>query len=224
MDMGNMTAVSMWSGGKDSCFAFYKARNSGYDIKYLLNFTSLENPGMSISHGLSAELIRNQAEAIGTPIMQRAASNKSYETVFKKTFSAMKKERINKFIFGDIYLREHRDWIERVCKDMEVEPIFPIWRTDTDRLIEEFIGAGFESIIVSTNKDLLGEEWLGRKIDRSFTADISRMGTIDPCGEKGEFHTFVYNGPIFKKPLEFALGQKVLRDKRWFLRLNPAGL
>lgn len=214
-----MKAVSLWSGGKDSCFAFYKARNSGYDIKYLLNFTSSENPGTSISHGISAGLINDQASSVGVPILQRCAFTRTYEAEFKKTAIALKKEGIDKIVFGDIYLREHRDWIDKICGILKVEPIFPIWRTDTDALLKEFIDEGFESLIVSVRKDALGEKWLGKKLDAEFMDEIYKLADIDPCGEKGEFHTVVLNGPCFQKRIEIIETEMTASSTYWFLKI-----
>ncbi|TBR19743.1 ATP pyrophosphatase, partial [bacterium] len=117
------------------------------------------------------------------------------------------------------YLQEHRDWIDKVCAELKITPIIPLWDKDTSELISEFIKKGFKAIIVSTRSDMLGSEWLGREIDTEFAREIKSKGNIDLCGERGEFHTFVYDGPFFKNPLQFSLGNKALKGNRWYLEV-----
>jgi uncharacterized protein (TIGR00290 family) len=174
----------------------------------------------SRSHGISSRLLRLQAEAIGIPIIQRKTTWKTYEEEFKKSVSDFEREGLRVGVFGDIDLREHRDWVERVCKEMEIEPILPLWKGKREDLLKEFIQAGFKAIVVVTNARFLGQEWLGRQINKEFIEELKTLGNIDLCGEKGEYHTFVYDGPIFKRPVEFIAGKKILKNKHWFLELN----
>jgi len=214
-----MKVIGLWSGGKDSCFACYKAKLQGHRIISLINFADSDGTG-SVSHGLSADIIRKQARLIDIPFLQKAMPKKGYREAFKALIEDYKiKEGIEGIVFGDIYLQEHRDWIDKVCAELKVEPILPIWTQDTESLIKEIIGSGFKSIVVSIRKDILGEEWLGREIDDRFIKDLKAIGNIDLCGEKGEFHTFVYDGPIFKKPVEFTTGKKMLKNNHWFLEV-----
>jgi len=216
-----MKVISLWSGGKDSCFACYKAKQQGYQIISAVNFTNSDGRD-SVSHGLSANIIQRQASLIGIPLLQKAMPQKGYTDAFKVLVEELKaKEGIEGIVFGDIYLQEHRDWIDKVCGELKMEAILPIWTKDTERLVKEIIDAGFKSIVVSTRKDILGEEWLGREIDYKFINDINAIENIDLCGEKGEFHTFVYDGPLFKKPIEFIIGKKSLKNNRWFLEVLP---
>jgi uncharacterized protein (TIGR00290 family) len=213
-----MKVVSLWSGGKDSCFATYKAITLGYEILALFNFTQT-NGNHSLSHGLASEIIRRQTEAIGIPIVQKSMPEESYRREFIDIISIWKDERdVEGIVFGDIYLQEHKDWIDKVCQELEVKPILPLWGKDTQELILEIIDSGFEAIVVSTHARLLGKEWLGREIDKQFIAQLNPE--IDPCGEKGEFHTFVYNGPVFKKPVDFVFGKKIHKGIHWFLEIK----
>ncbi len=215
-----MKVVSLWSGGKDSCFACYKAKLQGYQVVSLINFTNYDGNG-SLSHGLSADIIQRQLRFIGIPFLQKPMSQKNYRDAFQALIQEYKiNEGIEGIIFGDIYLQEHKDWIDKVCAESEVKAILPIWTKDTGGLIKEIIDSGFKSIVVSVKKGLLGKEWLGRQVDHEFIKDLKKAGDIDPCGEKGEFHTFVYDGPIFRKPVEFVAGEKVLKDNHWFLKLS----
>ena len=215
-----MKVVSLWSGGKDSCFACYKAKQQGYQIISVINFTDSDRVN-SVSHGLSADIIQKQADLIDIPLLQKAMPKKGYKDAFKVLIEELKaREGIEGIVFGDIYLQEHRDWIDKVCEELRVEPILPIWTHDTEKLIRDIIDSGFKSIVVSTRKDILGEEWLGREIDDKFIKDLSAIGNVDLCGEKGEFHTFTYDGPIFKRKIEFDIGEKRLENGRWFLEIR----
>lgn len=217
-----MKAVSLWSGGKDSCFACYKAIGLGHQIAALFNFT---DPGSkrSLSHGLPAGLIFRQAGLTGIPLMQKAMPTETYRQDFKALISAWKKEQgIEGIVFGDIYLKEHKDWLDEVCRELEVKAILPLWGRDTRELALEIISSGFEPVVVATRADVLGKEWLGRTVDKKFLAEL-RPG-IDPCGENGEFHTLVTAGPIFKKGgISIEESKPVLREgtgKHWFLDIT----
>ena len=214
-----MKAISLWSGGKDSCFACYKAKLQGYQIISVVNFTNSDGID-SVSHGLSADIIQRQTNLIDIPLLQKTMPQKGYTDAFKVLVEELKtKEGIEGIVFGDIYLQEHRDWIDKVCNELKVEAILPIWTKDTERLVKEIIDSGFKSIIVSASKNILGEQWLGREINSRFIKDLKALKNIDLCGEKGEFHTFVYDGPLFKEKVKFNKGNKTLRDDRWFMEV-----
>jgi len=213
-----MKAFACFSGGKDSCLALHRALKN-FEIKYLLNMTS-EDGKHSRTHGISSNLLKLQAESIGIPIVQRKSSWKNYEQEFKKVISELKKENISYGIFGDIDLQEHRDWVERVCKETGIKPILPLWKEEREKLISEFIQSGFKAIIVATNSKFLDEKWLGREINEKFIADLKSLDNIDLCGEVGEYHTYVYTGPIFKKLLKISRGKKVFRNDHWFLEIS----
>ena len=214
-----MKVISLWSGGKDSCLACYRAKSKGYDIMGLLNFTTLSEIS-SLSHGLSAEIIGRQAKMTGMPSFQKAMPKDGYRDEFKRLIEEWKRTKgIEGIVFGDIYLKSHKEWIDNVCQELHVTPVMPIWTKDTAGLMKEFINLGFKAIIVVTRADKLGQEWLGREIDTSLMKKFEEMSDIDPCGENGEFHTFVYDGPLFKGKVNFNKGNKTLRDDRWFLEV-----
>lgn len=209
-----------WSGGKETSLACYRVmKKEDIKVAYLLNMVS-EDGKHSRSHGVSAELLKAQAEAIEIPIVQRKTTWNTYEEEFKKAALDFKNEGVEAGVFGDIDLQEHRDWVERVCKEIGITPLLPLWKEEREELLREFIQVGFKAIIVATNQEFLGKEWLGRIVDREFVKDLKALDKIDLCGEKGEYHTFVYDGPIFKKPVRFIAGEKVFKDKRWFLELK----
>jgi len=216
-----MKVVSLWSGGKDSCFACYKAKISGHEILALFNFTDTEGKN-SLSHNLPAKLIVKQAELAGIPLVQKAMPKETYREEFKDLISEWKKKSgIQGIVFGDIYLKEHKDWIDEVCKELEVEAILPLWERDTKELILEIINSGFKSIVVAVRVGSLGKEWLGRNIDKEFVEELKPE--IDPCGEKGEFHTLVVDGPIFRKPIKIVEVEHIFKEnfgKHWFLDIQ----
>lgn len=215
-----MKTVCLWSGGKDSCLAAYRAKMEGHDIAAFINFTDRQKV-RSLSHGLAGEVIRKQAMMTGIPLLQKAMPKDGYRNEFKALVNEWKeKSGIEGIIFGDIYLQGHKDWIDAVCSELHMTPLMPLWGHKTSDLIDEFIRAGFKAIVVSVKADILGEEWLGRKVDTNFVEGLNALGGIDLCGENGEFHTFVYDGPIFKGPVEFRLGNKTLQDARRFLELD----
>lgn len=213
-------AFCCWSGGKDCSLALYKAKNSGIEVPYLLNMAS-EDGKHSCSHGLGVELLKNQAAAAGLSFIQGKTADKEYEKEFKKTIQELKAHGVNCGVYGDIDLMVHREWIERVAADTGTEAVFPLWEIPREELMEEFISAGFKAVVCSVNKKFLGEEWLGREIGSDFIRDIKNKGGIDLCGEKGEFHSFIYDGPLFMKPVEFMKGKIFSDDKYFFMEISP---
>lgn len=214
-----MKVISLWSGGKDSCLACYRAKSKGYDVMGLLNFTTSLGTS-SLSHGLSAEVIGRQAKMTGMPFFQKAMPKGGYRDEFKRLIEEWKRTKgIEGIVFGDIYLESHKEWVDDVCQELRVAPVMPIWTKDTAGLMNEFINFGFKAIIVATRADKLGQEWLGREIDTCLMKKFEGMSNIDPCGENGEFHTFVYDGPLFTEKVKFNKGNKMLRDDRWFLEV-----
>ncbi|MDI6888166.1 MAG: diphthine--ammonia ligase [Methanocellales archaeon] len=211
-----------WSGGKESCLACYKAMQDDFVVSYLLNFMDKDGE-RSRAHGLRIELLRLQSDAIGIPIILKPTTWETYEQVFKNTVSELKQIGVEEGIFGDIDLQEHRDWVERVCAEVGIKPILPLWSKKRERVLEEFIRAGFEAIVVATKADFLGEEWLGCRVDRKFRRELSNK-QIDLCGEAGEYHTFVIDGPIFRKRINILESAKVLRNGRWFLEITKLEL
>ena len=221
--MTDKAAISSWSGGKDSCLACYKAMQSGYEIKHLLNFISREYKRCCF-HGTEYRLLRHQAEAIGIPMVQRevSADMQKYEEEFKEAVNALRDEGIGSMVFGDVYLMDHASWVERVCKDLKIAPVEPLWKIPAEEVVDEFVRLGFKSVIVSCKADLLGKEFLGRVIDRSIINEFKERG-VCPCGENGEYHTLVVDGPIFKRPIEILESAPVLREgfwKHWFLDIK----
>jgi len=221
--MDDLAAIASWSGGKDSCLACYKAIQKGYKIKYLLNFISKEHK-RGCFHGIEAGLLKLQTDLIGIPIVQKEVSPdmKKYEEEFKEAVSKLKEQGIKNMVFGDIYLDEHKDWVKRVCGDLGIIPIEPLWGRSALSLVEEFVDLGFKSIVVSCQADKFRKDFVGRYIDKDLINEL-KSKNICPCGENGEFHTFVVDGPLFKKRIEITESEVVLKEgfwKYWFLDIK----
>jgi len=218
-----MNLISSWSGGKDSCLACYKAIQGGYRVTHLLNFISKQYKRCCF-HGIEALLLNLQAELIGIPLIQRevSADMEKYETEFKEAVSEIKTKGAQGMVFGDVYLEEHRDWVKRVCKDLEILPIEPLWNHPPFRVVEEFIDLGFKAIVVSCKADIFDKDFIGRAIDIDLLREL-QMRNICPCGENGEFHTFVIDGPMFKRRIEILESEPVLKEgfwRHWFLDIR----
>ena len=215
-----------WSGGKDSCLACHRAVANGLKVCYLAN-TVTEDGQRSRSHGISAEVLKVQAQALGIPLVQCPTGWDNYETEFKRMLRALKQEGVEGGVFGDIDFNEHRQWVERVCREVGLTPHLPLWGESQERILGEFIALGFESVVVAARADLFGEEVLGRKVDLDFVKYLDKLSekkSITPCGEAGEYHTLVIDGPLFKKRLEITEASKVLRDENWFLEIRNVAL
>lgn len=208
-----------WSGGKDSCLACYRAIASGLKVRYLAN-TVTEDGKRSRSHRLPAEVLQVQSQAVGIPLVQRRTTWDNYEAEFKSMLRTFKQEGVNGGVFGDIDFEEHRQWVERVCQEVDIVPHLPLWGESQNKILRDFIDLGFEAVIIATKADLFGREWLGQMIDLNFIKHLDELREtkdITPCGEAGEYHTLVIDGPLFKKRMEILKTRKVFRDTRWFL-------
>ncbi len=205
--------VVSWTGGKDGCLSCYQAMSNGFNVTHLLNFRDTKKKG---SHTINPKLLSAQMQATGIPSMQ--ADFFSYEQEFKNIVQELNDNNaaIEGAVFG--HIRTHGCLVDRICNDLGVKLIMPLWKHDHEQIISDLLEAGFETIIVSVKAGLLGKEWLGRTIDRKFVRDLHRYNSaIDPCGEDGEFHTFVTDGPLFKHRLKIVDSKKILEDGYWFL-------
>lgn len=203
--MGDMegTILAMWSGGKDSAMAVYRAMKD-YKIDKLV--CMLQN-SETRAHRLKEDVLRRQSDAIGIKIVF-GRYNENFEEVLKRVF---RENDAKKVVFGDIYLEHHRIWLERVCNELGIKPIFPLWGYDTRKLAEE-IASNFRAMIIAVRKDY--REILGKIFDNNVIQYLIERNA-DPCGENGEFHTFVIDGPIFKKPVDITLGKR-FEDEKYF--------
>ena len=216
----NGTYLASWSGGKDSCFAYYHAVRSGKRFAGLLNCISRENGRVSF-HGVDRRLIAAQAELLGVPLLQKETTPERYEAEFKDGVRELGRGcGITGMVFGDIYLDEHLAWVEGVCRDLGIEAIEPLWGGDTSALLEQFIGSGFRSVIIAAHADHIGREWIGRVIDRDFREYIRSKPEVDPCGERGEYHSLVIRGPLFQGRIEIRASEVIERNGYRFLDIQ----
>jgi len=219
-----MKTLISWSGGKDSCFALYKSVQQGHQPCCLVNFVS-EEYNRCCFHGITNDLISLQAESLGIPVVQYPvpADMKEYESRFKKAVTKLKqKYNAEGMVFGDIYLDEHKEWVERVCNEIGIIPVEPLWNLPVISIINEFISTGFKSVIVSGKADLFDKTFMGRIIDFDLVNEL-KSRNICVCGENGEFHSFVIDGPIFNKKIEILESEPVLKEgfwKHWFLDIK----
>lgn len=218
-----MSAAVSWSGGKESCLALYRSLQEGLKVSHLLTFTSKN--GRCMSHGLSSKTILAQAKALGIPLIQRRVAWKTYGCGFRKALYKLKEMGVEKLIIGDIFeIPAHEGCVDNICKESNMELIKPLWHGDSLKILKEFVNEGFEAIVIKVKADLFDENWIGRKIDDAFIKEISQLKNINPCGELGEYHTFVYNGPIFKKRIMMADFKKKLVNNYWFLDITKVNL
>jgi len=203
-----------WSGGKDSCMALYEALNRGLKISHIVNFIS-DNPQKVRFHGTDASLIHLQGQALGIPLVQQVTSWEEYERDFKACVSELKPAGLKGMVFGDIYLEPHREWVERVCGEIGIVALEPLWGMDTGELLTQFIDLGFKAVIICAKAELIEQKWLGRTVDREFMQYLVDQG-IDPCGENAEYHTLVVDGPLFKQSVEL-LESRVYEREGYYL-------
>lgn len=211
--MSGNKAVFNWSGGKDSSFALYKVLHSGEPtISHLLT-TVNESFGRVSMHGVRTELLERQAENIGIPLekvmLPEMPDMSTYERIMMEHLLRLKADGIETAVFGDIFLEDLRKYREDKLGAIGMKCLFPIWKVPTYKLIREFIDLEFKAITVCVDERFLDKSFVGRSIDYSFVEDLPP--NVDPCGENGEFHSFVYDGPIFKKPVDFNTGEIVHR-------------
>jgi uncharacterized protein (TIGR00290 family) len=210
--------LASWSGGKDGCLACYRAIRSGYRVSALVNFIS-EEYGRVRFHGTEARMIGHQAELAGVPLIQKETASECYEAGFKEAVRSAIPRGIRGMVFGDIYVDEHREWVERVCRELGIEAVEPLWGEKTGDLLNEFMDSGFEAVIVSGQGEFVEKRWIGKKVDREFIGYLKERGA-DICGEKGEYHTFVTGGPLFNGRIEITDSAVIERNGFWLLDIK----
>ncbi len=182
--------------------ALHRALESGYEVAALLAMVD-ESGERSRSHGLPPHLIRRQAEALGIPLVVRHASWATYEAEFIAATTELAAQGIHYGLFGDIDLEPHRVWEEKVCGAAGIEAVLPLWQEPRRRLVDEFLALEYRARVVCTNARWLNGSFCGRSFDAAFLGDLPK--DVDACGENGEFHTFVFDGPRFQRPVAHEL-------------------
>jgi len=203
-----------WSTGKDSALALYKIlQDKNYSIDKLVTSVN-ENFLRVLMHGVQEELLNQQAESIGLPLEKiyfpEEVSMEFYGEIMKNKMLQLASEGFEFSVFGDIFLEDLKNYRESKLQEVNLKAVFPLWKRDSKELMKEFISVGFKAITVSISEKHLDKSFVGRELDIDFINDLPE--NVDACGENGEFHTFVYDGPIFKKPIEFFIGEKTKRN------------
>tara|TARA_B100000809_G_scaffold149298_1_gene146793 strand:- start:6426 stop:7193 length:768 start_codon:yes stop_codon:yes gene_type:complete len=202
-----------WSTGKDSALALYKIMQAKeFEIGTLLTNVNAEFGRVSM-HGLREELLDEQVKNIGLPLQKiyfpGDVTMSLYDEIMKEAMQNILEEKYEHAVFGDIFLEDLKAYRNTKLVEVGLEGVYPLWKKETKTLLQEFLDLGFKAITVCVNAKLLDESFVGRIIDKNFIDDLPQG--VDVCGENGEFHTFVFDGPIFNKPVAFKIGEKVLK-------------
>lgn len=204
-------AIFNWSSGKDSALALYKTlKENKFEVTSLLTSINKEFQRISM-HGVHVSLLEKQAESLGLPLIKmelpKEPSMEEYRNIMSKTMSEIRQNGVTHSIFGDIFLEDLKKYREDQLQSIGMKGVFPLWKIDTQNLIKEFLDLGFKTIVTCVNETYLDKSFAGRIIDEDFLKDLPK--NVDPCGENGEFHTFCFDGSIFKNPIEFEIGEIV---------------
>lgn len=203
-----------WSGGKDSAFALYKVLRA-HELEVVSLHTSLNDQLKRVGmHGTPESLIEAQAFEMGIPLekiyVPADSSNDSYEGAMLAYYRRVKEQGVSAVVFGDIFLEDLKIYREQLLAKAGLEGIFPLWQQNTSQLIEEFLKEGFKTAICAADAKYFTKDTAGKVIDQEFISQLPK--DVDPCGERGEFHSFVFEGPLFKNPVNYALGETVYKD------------
>jgi uncharacterized protein (TIGR00290 family) len=212
-----------WSSGKDSAWALHVLRQQNqYEIAGLMTTFNAAFDRVAM-HSTRRALVEMQAEAAGLPLIAAPipwpCSNVDYESAMKRVCDQALAQGITAIAFGDLFLADVRAYRERQLKDTGLEPLFPIWGIPTQPLAQEMISAGLRAKLVCVDPKQISPNFIGREFDQTFLHDLP--AGVDPCGENGEFHSFVYTGPMFSREIAIVTGEKVQRDGFWFCDVLP---
>jgi uncharacterized protein (TIGR00290 family) len=216
MDSKKKVTIS-WSGGKDSALALYQAlQDKSIHIVGLHTVFNATNHRVGL-HGIHESLIDKQAHASGLPLtklyLPESQTHEEYRKVMTTFFDQCKSDGVSAVVFGDIFLQDLKDFREELLSVSGLTGIYPLWKQPSGSLMNEFLSLGFKTIVCAADARYFSIEDVGRTIDRQFVADLHR--DVDVCGENGEFHTFVYEGPIFKAPVKFIAHEKITRSYKY---------
>lgn len=210
--------IFTWSGGKDSALAFYELqKKKSYEIKALITTVAEEYERVSM-HGVRKTLLAKQAESIGVSLtiiyITKNASNEEYEAKMEDVLLNYRSRGVSSVVYGDIFLEDLKRYREEKLSKIGMNGVFPLWKRNTRKLSHGFIDLGFKAVVTCIDSNELKKEFAGREFNKQFVSELP--STVDPCGENGEFHTFVYDGPIFQKKILYKNGEVVLRNKRFY--------
>ena len=207
-----------WSGGKDSAMALHALQSSGaYEVVALLTTVTEQYDRVSM-HGVRTALLERQADSLGLPLEKvyigANASNDEYEARMRDKLAYYQARGVSSVAFGDLFLEDVRRYREENLSRVGMKGLFPLWGRDTSELAHSFIDLGFKAVITCVDSNLLDGAFVGRDFDREFLSELP--AAVDRCGENGEFHSFVYEGPLFRSGILYERGEIVLRDSRFY--------
>ncbi len=217
--------ILSWSGGKDSALALHELHETGnYEIAALLTTVTQDYDRISM-HGVRRVLLERQAKSLGLPLekvfISKDTSNEEYESKIREVLAKYLAAGVRCVVFGDIFLEDLRKHREDNLSKIGMEAIFPIWKRDTSELAHTFVELGFKAVITCVDSNVLDKAFIGRAFDEQFLSELP--SAVDPCGENGEFHSFVYDGPRFQERILHTIGKVVLRENRfYYCDLEPA--
>lgn len=202
-----MTAFVSWSGGKDCSLALYSfLKNSDNKVSYLVNI--VDSLQLSNTHHIGEELLLAQSQALNIPLIREVIMpGNNYESQLKSIIAELKEKGVDAGVFGDIHLKEHRIWIERVCHDMNITAIFPLWGLDVSTILTELLTSGFKTIIIAVKNRPELSALIGKELDEEVVSNLAKIQGVDLCGEHGEYHSFVYDSPLYDQPISFQKGE-----------------
>ena len=206
----------MWSGGKDSALALWRARRDGLDIGWLVNVYDRATERVRF-HATPIAAIARQAEVAGVPLVRVPTDWEGFDASLRDTFAALARQDCRGVVFGDIHLADVRAWYEERTRAAGLEHVEPLWGHAPAVLLAEFVAIGGRAVLTCVEIAKLDASWLGRVIDADFVRDIAATG-VDPCGENGEYHSFAYSGPFFTGPVAWRAGER--RDEGRFAQLD----
>jgi uncharacterized protein (TIGR00290 family) len=217
-------AYMNWSGGKDSSLCLHRVwQQQQYAVQCLLTSVNAVHNRISM-HGVRRSLLEAQARAIGLPLrtieLPEQTTTETYNDILLQTAQSLQAEGLQHALFGDIFLEDLRRYREQQLAEAGISAVFPLWQENTATLMHEFLGLGFKAIIVCVNEQLLDQSFCGRLIDETFVRDLP--SGVDVCGENGEYHSFVFDGPIFQQPVAFQKGEVIRRTYPAPQTGNPA--
>ena len=210
--------IFSWSGGKDSVLALNELQKTeNYEIAALLATVTVDYDRISM-HGVRSILLEQQAEVLGFALekvfVPKSISNEQYESKMREVLAKYLTAGVSSVVFGDIFLEDLRKYRENNLSKIGMKAIFPIWKRDTTELAHTFINAGFKAIVTCVDSNVLDKTFIGKVFDEQLLSELP--STVDPCGENGEFHSFVYDGPIFQEKISHKIGEVVLRENRFY--------
>jgi len=205
-DLSSNPYAVLWSGGKDSCLALWRARQTGLPVRGLVNFYD-ETSGRVRFHGVRATLVGEQACALGVDLFQYPTKPESFANSFASALHDLKARKYAGIIAGDIHLEDVRRWNEEQASNAGLQLVEPLWHCDGANLLEEFVGAGFRALLTCSGEQWPAVLWPGREIDLKFIADVVPIADLDACGERGEYHSFVWDGPLFSHSVTCVPGE-----------------